>query len=135
MTGSQGELSGGGQEGETGRKGNTPLAREEPSGGGGRELPSRWAGLGALQDGRCLCVFPCEYALGRVSLRACHCTPACLPAGGLPPEGPVLCPLLVSSPSRGPSLPPSSPSPWEKSEDVSRIFLPLPGDRVACAAG
>lgn len=91
MTGSQGELSGRGQEGETGRKGNTLLAREEPSGGGGRELPSRWAGLGALQDGRCLCVFPCEYALGRVSrtgacVTSCMSLYTCMPAGGRAPS-------------------------------------------------
>lgn len=79
MTGSQGELSGRGQEGETGRKGNTPL-----SGGGGRELPSRWAGLGALQDGRCLCVFPCVRTGACVT--SCMSLHTCMPAGGRAPS-------------------------------------------------
>lgn len=79
MTGSQGELSGGGQEGETGRKGNTPLAREEPSGGGGWELRESLGWPGSAPGWQVLVCVPvcmhwgvCHFVHVTAHLHACR---------------------------------------------------------------
>lgn len=97
-----------GSQGEQGRAGRTDGKKGKYSARTGRAQwgpwvgapgASRWAFQGTLgvqllglawelsrMVGACVCAH--VYALVHVSLRACHCTHACLPVGWLPPEGP-----------------------------------------------